>query len=161
MFQIFIPVPVDLTKLSNVVKNDVVKIYIYIYIYIYIHNANIKIIEDKTPDITNLATKTTLNTKVGEVKGKIRNITSIVTNGSLNVTINEIKSEISNITNLATTNEIPSVSNLVFKKTEYNIKINEIEQKITDNDHSNKYITTPKFNKLPSENYGARLKQAD
>ena len=46
------PVPVDLSKLSNVVKNDVVKKDAY--------NAKIKNIEDKIPDITNLATKTTL-----------------------------------------------------------------------------------------------------
>ena len=50
------PVPVDLSKLSNVVKNDVVKKTEY--------NAKIKNIEDKMPDITNLATKTTLNAKI-------------------------------------------------------------------------------------------------
>ena len=50
------PVSVDLSKLSNVVKNDVVKKDVY--------NAKIKNIEDKIPDITNLATKTTLNSKI-------------------------------------------------------------------------------------------------
>ena len=39
-------------------------------------------------------------------------------------------------------NEIPSFSNLV-KKTDYNTKINEIENKIADHDHD-----TPEFNKL-------------
>ena len=48
--------PVDLSKLSNVVKNEVVKKTEY--------NAKIKNIEDKIPDITNLATKTILNTKL-------------------------------------------------------------------------------------------------
>ena len=51
--------PVDLSKLSNVVKNDYVKKDVY--------NAKIKNIEDKIPDITNLATKTTLNVKINEV----------------------------------------------------------------------------------------------
>ena len=51
--------PVDLSKLSNVVKNDYVKKDVY--------NAKIKNIEDKIPDITNLATKTTLNAKINEV----------------------------------------------------------------------------------------------
>ena len=51
-----VPVPVNLSKLSNVVKNDVVKNDVY--------NAKIKNIEDKIPDITNLATKTTLNAKI-------------------------------------------------------------------------------------------------
>ena len=46
-------VSVDLSKLINVVKNDVVKKDVY--------NANIKNVEDKIPDIANLATKTTLN----------------------------------------------------------------------------------------------------
>ena len=39
-----VPVPVDLSKLSNVVKNYVVEKYAY--------NAKIKNIEDKTPDLT-------------------------------------------------------------------------------------------------------------
>ena len=48
-------VPVDLSKLSDVAKNDVVKKDVY--------NAKVKDIEYKIPDITNLATNTTLNAK--------------------------------------------------------------------------------------------------
>ena len=48
-----VPAPVDLSKLSDVVKNDVVNIDVY--------NAKIKNIEDKIPDIINLATNTALN----------------------------------------------------------------------------------------------------
>ena len=51
-----VPVPVDLNKLSDVVKNDVVKKDVY--------NAKIKNIEDKIPDITNLATNTAVNAKI-------------------------------------------------------------------------------------------------
>ena len=65
------PVPVDLSKLSNVVKNDVVKKNAY--------NAKIKNIEDKIPDITNLAIKTTLNAKINKVKGEIPSINNLVT----------------------------------------------------------------------------------
>ena len=50
-------------------------------------------------------------------------------------------------------------SNLV-KKTDYNSKINEIEKKMTDNNHD-KYITTSEFNKLIAENFAARLAQAN
>ena len=57
-------------------------------------------------------------------------------------------------------NKIPSVSNLV-KKTDYNTKINEIENKITADHDYDKYITTQEFNKLTSENFTARLKQAN
>ena len=50
----FVPVPIDLSKLSDVVKkNDIIKKDAY--------NAKIKNIEDNLPNITNLATKTTLN----------------------------------------------------------------------------------------------------
>ena len=57
-----LPVSVDLSKLSDVVKNDVIKKDVY--------NAKIKNIEDKQPDITNLATITTLNANINEVKKK-------------------------------------------------------------------------------------------
>ena len=57
-----IPVPADLSKLSDVVKNDVVKKHL--------HNAKIKNIEDKVPNITKLATNTTLNAKIMRLKTK-------------------------------------------------------------------------------------------
>ena len=50
-----VPVPVDLNKLSDVVKNDIVGKNVY--------DAKIKDIEDKIPDIANLASNTTLNAK--------------------------------------------------------------------------------------------------
>ena len=55
-----VPVPVDLSKLSDVVKNDVLKTDVY--------NAKVKDIEDKIPDITNLATDTTLHAKKMRLK---------------------------------------------------------------------------------------------
>ena len=55
--------PADLSKLSDVVKNDVVKKDVY--------DSKIKNIEDKIFEITNLATKTTLNSKINEVKEEI------------------------------------------------------------------------------------------
>ena len=68
-----------------------------------------------------------------------------------------VKGKIPNITNLATTsaftaleNKIPNVSNLV-KKTDYNTKITEIENKITTNHDHDRYVTTQEFNKLTSE----------
>ena len=45
------------------------------------------------------------------------------------------------------------------EKNDYNTKINEIEKKTTDHDHT-KYITTQEFNKLTSDNFAARLPQA-
>ena len=133
-----VPVPVDLSKLSDVVKNDVVEKDVY--------TAKIKNIEDKIPDIAaNLATNASINAKINEVKGEIPNINNSDTTNAL----------------AAAENKIPNASSLAKKKTDYNTKISEIENKIaTDHDHD-KYITTQEFNKLTSEKFNARLKQAN
>ena len=111
-----VPVPVDLSKLSDIVKNDVVEKDVY--------NAKIKNIEDKIPDITNLATNTTLYSEINKVK-----TTDLLLILMLK---NEVKNKILIITNLATTtaltaveNKLPNVSNLV-TKTDYNTKFSEI-----------------------------------
>ena len=121
---------VDLSKLSDVVNNDVVKKDVY--------NAKMKIIEDQMPDITNLATKTTVNTKINEIKGEIPSITNLATKAFLNTFKNKISS---------------------VKKSWPQHKNNEIEKKITDHNHD-KCITTQEFNKLTAENFAARLEQA-
>ena len=54
-----VPVPVDLSKLSDAVINDVVKKDVY--------NAKIKNTEDKILNITNSATNTTLNGVINEI----------------------------------------------------------------------------------------------
>ena len=127
--------PFHSSKLSNVVKNEVVKKTEY--------NAKIKTIEDKISDITNLATKAILNTKINEIKAEIPIITSL----AINIALTTVE------------NKILDVSNLV-KKTDYDKKINEIQKKITDHSH-NEYITTPEFNKLNAKNFAARLAQAN
>ena len=66
-----LPVSIDFSKLSDVVKNYILKKDVY--------NAKIKNPEDKIPDITNLFTKTNLNAKINEVKGEIPSITSLDT----------------------------------------------------------------------------------
>ena len=105
-------------------------------------HAKIKNIEDKMPDITNIATKNNLDAKTEESKGEIPSVTNLATKTALN----------------AIENEIPIFSNLV-KNTDYNTKINEIEMKITDHDHF-KYSTAPELTSknLTSENFAARLK---
>ena len=89
-----VPDSVDLSKLSNVVKNGAVKKDVY--------NAKIKNIEDKIPDITNLATNTTVNAKINDAKNEIPSVTNLVSNASLNAKINDVLNRILSITNLAT-----------------------------------------------------------
>ena len=127
---------VYLSELNDVVKNDIVKEDVC--------DAKMQNIEDKIPNITNIANNT-----------------------ALNVNINEVKKKIATITNLATTNysyccwkKKPNVSNLV-KKTDHNTKNSEIENKITPYHDHDKYITTQEFNKLTLENTTGRLAQAN
>ena len=87
--------------------------------------------------------KNRLNAKITEIEDKIPSITGLATNSAL--TTVEIK--------------ISNVSSLI-KKTDYNTKISDIEKKITDHNHD-KYITTPEFNRLTTENFKARLANAD
>ena len=77
-----VPVPADLSELSDLVKNDVVKKNVY--------NAKIKNIEDKIPDITNLASNTTLNAEINEVKGEVPSITNLATTAALTIVENKI-----------------------------------------------------------------------
>ena len=56
-------------------------------------------------------------------------------------------------------NKIPVVSNLV-KKTEYNTKITDIENKLNNHNHD-KYIDTWEFNKLAADVFNARLAKAN
>ena len=57
-----VPVPVDLSKLSDVVENDAAKKDKY--------NAKRKNFDNKIIDITNLVTNTTLKSEINEVKVK-------------------------------------------------------------------------------------------
>ena len=97
----------------------------------------------KIPEISGLVKKTDFNTKVTEVEGKILSITGLATNSVLT----------------AVENKIPDVNGLV-KKTNYNTKISEIENKVSHHNHD-KYIITPEFNRLTTENFKARLAQAN
>ena len=78
-----------------------------------VNDTNIKTIVDKMPNITNLSTNTSLNTKINGVKGEAPNITNLATITAL----------------AAVENKIPNVSNLVKKKNDYNTKICETENK--------------------------------
>ena len=122
-----VPVPIDLSKVSDVVRIDVVKKDVY--------NVKIKNSEDRIPDITNLATNNTLNAKINEVKDEIPIITNLATTTALNDKRNEIKNKIPNITNLANTttltaveNKIPNLSKLVKNKLSITQKLMKLKK---------------------------------
>ena len=76
--------PIDLSKLNDVVKNNVAIKDGY--------NAKIKKVEDKIPDIINLPTNTTANAEINEVKGKLPSITNLTT--TTEIEINEIENKV-------------------------------------------------------------------
>ena len=143
-------VPVDFTKLSNVVKNDVVKKTEYNSLKAKVDTIDttnfvlktkyekdgsdfedkISKIDKKITEFSGLVKKTDFNAKGIEIEGKIRSISGLATNSALT----------------AVENKIPDVSSLV-KKIDYNTKISEIENKVNDHNHD-KYITNPEFNTL-------------
>ena len=133
------PVPVDLSKLSHVVKNDVIKKTVYDELVAKVNNI----------DTSNFVLKTSYNADKTELEKKSSDATDFVKK----VKLTELENKIPDISNLATKaaltaaeNKIPDVSNLV-NKTDYNTKITEIENKL-NNQYHDKYITTPEFNTL-------------
>ena len=100
-----VPVPVDLSKRSDVVKMMLLKKMYRI--------PRIKDIENKIPDITNLTTNTTLNAKIIGVKNKILSITNMATAAAPYAKINEVKNKTPNITNLATNATLTAVENRI------------------------------------------------
>ena len=60
----------------------------------------------------------------------------------------------------AVESKTPDNSNLVKEKTDYNLKISEIEKKVADN-NDDKNINTPQFNNFTADIFAARLAQAN
>ena len=99
------PVPVDLSKLSDVVKNNVVKKAVYDKLVSKVNNIN----------TSDFALKTKYQTEKAELEKKIPDLTDFVKKTKLT----ELKDKISDVSSLATEtaltaveNKIPSVSRL-------------------------------------------------
>ena len=144
-----------MSKLSNVVKNDVVKKADYNKLVTKVDNIDTSgfvlktkydtdksEIENKIPDTCGLVKKTDYNNKITEIEGKIPDGSNLATKTALTTVENKIR----------------DASSLV-NKTNYNTKITEIEKKLTNHNHD-KYITTPEFNTLAVV-FNARLAQAN
>ena len=151
-----VTVPTDLSKLSNVAKNDVAKKTVY---YKLVPKVN-------TIDTSDFVLKTKYDTDKSELENKILDTNGLLKKTNYNTKITDLENKIPDISNLSrktalTTveNKIPSVSNLV-NKTDYNTKFKEIENKVKHHNHD-KYITTPEFNTLTVDIFNARLAQAN
>ena len=146
------PVLVDLNKLSDIVKNDVLKKAAYDKLVAKVNNI----------DTSAFVLKTKYRTDKRELEKKIPGVTDFVKKTKLT----ELENEIPDVSSLATKteltavkNKMPSVSSLV-RKANYDTKITEIENKLTDHNHD-KYITTPEFNTLAANAFNARFVQAN
>ena len=100
-------VPVDLSKLSNVVKNDVVKKAVYDKLVAKVNNINTSV----------LVKKTDYNTKITEIKDKIPDSNSFVKKTDYNTKITQIEGEIPDISGLATKTALTTVENKIPKIT--------------------------------------------
>ena len=141
-----------MSKLSNVVKNDVVKKDVYDKLFTKVNNI----------DTSDFVLKTKYDTDKAELENKISNVTDFVKKAKLT----ELENKIPDFTNLATKtaltaveNKIPDVSNLV-SKADYNTKFTEIENKLTNHNHD-KYIHTKEFNKLTADLFNTRIAEAN
>ena len=131
---------VDLSKLSDVVKNDVVKKDVYNKLAAKVddidtsgfalrtkYDADKSELENKIPS-SGLVKKTNYDVKIADIEGKIPDISNLATKTALT----------------AVENKMPNVSNLV-EKTDYDTKVTEIENKLSNHDHD-KYIDTQELN---------------
>ena len=151
-----VPVSTDLSKLSNVVKNDVVKKDVYDKLITKVNNI----------DTSGFVLKTKYDTDKPELENKIPDASGLVKKTNYNAKITEIEGNIPDISNLATKtalttveNKMPIVTNLV-RKTDYDTKVTGIENKLNNHSHD-KYIDNSEFNKLAVDVFNARIAQAN
>ena len=140
-----------MSKLSDVVKNDVVTKAVFDKLIAKINNIDTSDfvlktkyqidkteLEKRIPDVTDFIKKT----KLTELENKTRDVSSLARKTALTTV----------------ENKIPGVSSLV-KKTNFDTKISEFKNKLTDHNHD-KYITTSEFNTLAAV-FNARLARAN
>ena len=96
-----VPIPVDLSKLSNVVKNDVVKKTLYNKLVAKVDNI----------DTSDFLLKTNYSTKITEIENKIPNTSDLVKKTNYNTKIIELENKIPDISNLATKTALTTVEN--------------------------------------------------
>ena len=120
------PAPNDLAKLSNVVKNDVVKKSEYDKLVSKVNSI----------DTTNFVSKAKyekdgshFEDKISNVDKKIPDVSDLVKKTDFNSKITEVEGKIPSITGLATNSALPAVENK--KQTDFDAKFKKISDRVT------------------------------
>ena len=121
------PVPTDLSDISNVVKNDVLKKDVYDKLVTKVNSINTSKfalktkydidkseLENKIPDTCGLVKKTDYDSKITEIEGKIPDVTNIATKTAFTTV----------------ENKIPDVSRLVKKKQIMTLKLQKLKMNL-------------------------------
>ena len=151
-----VPVPVDLSKLSDVVKNNIVEKDVYDKLVARVNNINTSgfvlktqydtdklALQNKIPDTSGLVKKTDNDSKINEIEGKIPDVSNLATKTALTTV----------------ENKTTDVSTLL-KKQIMTLKLQKLKEKL--NNHNNdEYIDTQKFNKLTADVFNAKIAQAN
>ena len=116
------PVPVDLSKLSDVVKTDVVKKTVYDKLIAKVndidtsgfalktkYDADKSELENKIPDTSGLVKKTDYNIKIVEIEDKIPD----VTNFTIKTALTTVENKIPGVSNLASKTALTTVENKI------------------------------------------------
>ena len=111
------PVPVDLSKLSDLVKNDFVKKDVYDKLIAKVNNIDTSgfvlktryytdksQLKNKIPDTSGLFKKTDYDTKIDDIEAKIPDVSDLATKAALNT----VENKISNVSNLVKKNRLRS-----------------------------------------------------
>ena len=127
-----VPVPVDLSKLSNVVKNNVLKKDVYDKL----------LAKEDNIDTSGFVLKTKYDTDKSEVENKISDTSALVKRTDYDSKISEIEGKIPDVSNLVTKTVSTTVENKIPSVNRYGTKVSENENKLNNHNHD-KYITTP------------------
>ena len=113
-------VPVDLSKLSNVVKMMLLKKTVYDKLVAKVNNI----------DTSDFVLKTNFNTKITGLENKIPNTNVLVKKTDYNSKITEIENKIPDISGLATKTALTAVESKIPSITNLAIALNTVENKI-------------------------------
>ena len=138
-----VPIPVDLSKLTDVVKNVKKTVYNKLvakvdnidtsdFVLKTKYNIDKTELENKIPDTSGLVKKTNYNTKITELENKIPDISNLAAKTALTAIENKIPSAEFNKLAADVFNARLAQANLI-TKTDFDAKLSSLNRKITQN----------------------------